>query len=349
MGEGEAFIPYLQRLAAERRGGILGGGMFGSMGEAEKKTADVNASDVLGDLIVKQTSGGSSGGGGGGGGGDGSSDTFYPSEGNNPYDRKTGRTYVPSLWGIDTVVDIFDTAAIRSELERSGYSDAEIDRILDNPEIAKALHSTGRIDSEYLSRPYDYNESGRNSNIFKTLGREFGITETPPANQYPLSPYYGGDGMFGLPVMVGSDVYNPADIANIRNAQRLGNEMTFNDINLPSLVTASERAVKGAEDARAREIATKRAAEEAARQAQLQRIQRQNEIDRQARAAQAARQAAVNASAGRSYIDSYAPSSVRSSGDSYTVSNSNTGYSANFSSSPSFGSGTFDTSGTFGD
>jgi len=86
-----------------------------------------------------------------------------------------------------------------------------------------------------------------------------------------------------------------------------------------------------------------------AEQERLERIQRQNEIDKQVRAAQAARTAAANASAGRSYIDSYAPSSVRSSGDSYTVSNSNTGYSANFSASPSFGSGTFDTSGTFGD
>lgn len=49
------------------------------------------------------------------------------------------------------------------------------------------------------------------------------------------------------------------------------------------------------------------------------------------------------------YTNTYAPSSTRSSGNTYTVSNSDSGYSANFSSNPSFGSGTFDTSGTFGD
>jgi hypothetical protein len=58
---------------------------------------------------------------------------------------------------------------------------------------------------------------------------------------------------------------------------------------------------------------------------------------------QAAAQAAANRASGNYYTDTYG------SGNNYTVSNSNTGYSANFSSNPSFGSGTFDTSGTFGD
>jgi len=46
------FVAYLKRLQAERQGGILGGGMFGRMGEAEKKA--VNANDVLGELIQKR-------------------------------------------------------------------------------------------------------------------------------------------------------------------------------------------------------------------------------------------------------------------------------------------------------
>ena len=263
------FLAYLKRLQAERKGGILGGGMFGRMGEAEKKA--VNANDVLGELINKQTSSGSSGGDGGSGGN--GSDSFFASEGNNPYDRITDRTYVPGLWGIDQVVDMFDAAAIRSELKKSGYSEAEIDRLLQNPEIAKALHSTGRIDSEYLSRPYDYNESGRDSNILKAMGRELGITETPPANQYPLSPYNAG--LFGANVMVGSDVYNPADIANIREAQMLGNNMTFRDINSASLMnTANARALQGAADAQAREEAA-RVAAAAAEAARLSEAQRQ--------------------------------------------------------------------------
>lgn len=59
--------------------------------------------------------------------------------------------------------------------------------------------------------------------------------------------------------------------------------------------------------------------------------------------------APVSSPAPSYYYSTYAPESVRSSGSTYSVSNPTSGYSANFSSNPSFGSGVFDTSGTFGD
>ena len=343
------FFAYLKRLQAERRGGILGGGMFGRMGEAAKEKAEVNASDVLGELINKQT---------GAGGDSGTSaeelaqmseEANTPFNPNNPYDRLSGRTWAPELWG---AMDWLDRQAIRSDLLRTGYSEAEIERILNNPELAKAMASGGAIDTKNAGIAYDYNQAGQSENLLQALfGSERQDGNPRVTNQLPFSPYdlSGRDGMFsgGAGVVVAGNPYSTNDIAMIRKAQADANRPLFSDLNMSTISAQAQAGADAAvERERIAEQARQRAAAEAARNARIE-ADRQAEAKRRATAAAA--QAAINAAAGRSYTDSYAPSSVRSSGDSYTVTNSNTGYSANFSSSPSFGSGTFDTSGTFGD
>ena len=243
------FLAYLKRLQAERRGGILGGGMFGSFtSEAAKEKAEVNAKDVLGELIKKRTGAGDDSGMSVEELAAFSADSAREGSPMNPYDRLSGRTFAPELWGL---TDWMDSQAIRSDLLRSGYTEEQIDRILANPEVAKALASSGRIDTSNSGIPYDYNEAGKQETIGRTLGDIFGVSDTP-ANQYPFSPYAGG--LFGS-VGVGGVPYSGADIEAIRQAQSVGNDLLFRDINLPSLLTASERAVQGAEDARAREAA----------------------------------------------------------------------------------------------
>jgi len=307
------FVAYLKRLQAERQGGILGGGMFGRMGEAEKKA--VNANDVLGELIQKRrgeydpNQGGSD------------SDAYAAmqaaqSKGASLEDMvraKSGQDFDPlqlaalfgSAGGLFAGIGGWARdSEIGRRLAELGYSEEQIDYMLSN---SGALMSELGINPEAgFKKDIDYQAlrdgGGFSNNLLQSL---FG-SDSGPAPE-GLDPFAMGR------------IGQGSNVASMNPITKVG---ALNDGRLFSVV--DPKALESAEAARVAEA-------EAARRIAI------------------AAQAAANAEAGRSYTDSYAPDSVRSSGDSYTVSNSNTGYSANFSSSPSFGSGTFDTSGTFGD
>jgi len=172
------FLAYLKRLQAERKGGILGGGMFGSMGEAEKKTADVNASDVLGDLIQKQTSSGSSSGGSGVVPTGPRYDSAYDRNGNGvlepdelramtlaeALERQTGRAMLPSgVLGIagpagmllgagaDALVSAADNKVIADALREAGFSEDQIEAM--SAEQALDMMAKGNIGTYSYGKP----------------------------------------------------------------------------------------------------------------------------------------------------------------------------------------------------
>jgi len=335
------FLAYLKRLQAERRGGILGGGMFGRMGEAAKEKAEVNASDVLGELIKKQT-----------GAGD---DTGYsveelarmseeantPFNPNNPYDRLSGRTWAPELWG---ALDWADRQAIRSDLLRTGYSEAEIERILNNPELAKAMASGGAIDTKNAGIAYDYNQAGQSENLLQALfGSERQDGNPRVTNQLPFSPYdlSGRDGMFsgGAGVMVAGIPYSTNDIAMIRKAQADANKPLFSDLNMSTISAQAQAGADAAvERERLAELERQRAAAEAAKvAAAAAEAARLSEAQRQARLAATAASVSGGGTDGSSIgwsspSDSVSAGRTSSSDISYSASrdrSSTTGYDFN--------------------
>ena len=254
------FLAYLKRLQAERKGGILGGGMFGRMGEAEKK--DVNANDVLGDLINKRTSSG-----------------YDPNQGGSDSDAyaamqaaqakgmtledlvraKSGQDFDPlqlmSLFGPIGSIGAgiggwARNSAITKELESLGYSKEQIDYMLDNSDAL--MSELGTNPDAGFTKDINY-EALRNGGGFSNqlLGLFGGSSQDEmPTGLNPFAMGRIGEG---------------SNVATMNPASTVG---TLNDGRLFS--TVDPKAAAGAEAA-AERIRVAAAAAEAARLSEAQR------------------------------------------------------------------------------
>lgn len=280
MKEGEDLYDYLARLSVERKGGILGTG--GLMDVPSPKKVEAKSDKNLGSASYSCPPGYTW---------NGtacvpvSDDTetaktlkeqylesdeynqgfsYEDFKMQNALDRLTGRRYAgQGLWyGIPTPLSNWsDKAEIKSQLLANGFSEAEADRMINDPEFASATNMLGRLGT-MPTKEYDYKQQNTEDSLFdvgkSVVGSVFGLDkDTGYSRQSPFmtSEQYNTEPYKGLPLL-----------SNGRTAQIVAaqNAALFDPLSLFDADAVAKQAIETQQAALAAQVERERKATAAA-------------------------------------------------------------------------------------